>query len=44
MADGVNAEAVASRLGHGSTAMTLDVYSHALPGMQKDALERLEGS
>ena len=28
---------VQERLGHASTAITLDVYSHAIPAMQEDA-------
>ncbi len=33
---------VAKRLGHASPAMTLNIYSHALPSMQKDAASRLQ--
>ena len=28
-------------IGHHSTAFTLDVYSHVVPGMQRQAAERL---
>lgn len=35
----VNPKVVSERLGHSSVAMTLDVYSHVLPGMQEDAAE-----
>jgi integrase len=30
------------RVGHSSAAMTLDVYSHVLPGMQADAARKVE--
>jgi integrase len=30
---------VQERLGHASIAITLDVYSHAVPAMQEDAAE-----
>nr|WP_274387540.1 site-specific integrase [Salsipaludibacter albus] len=36
---GVNPKIVSERLGHHSTAFTLDVYSHVLPGMQAEAAE-----
>jgi integrase len=38
---------VASMLGHSTTSMTLDVYSHVTPTMQRtatDALDKLFGS
>lgn len=38
---GVSAQVVAERLGHAQTSMTLDVYTHALPDMQRDAAEKL---
>jgi integrase len=28
-------------LGHSNISMTMDVYSHVLPGMQQDAVSRL---
>ena len=33
----VNVRVVSERLGYASTAFTLDVYGHALPGQQADA-------
>ena len=33
---------VQERLGHSSIAITLDIYSHTVPGMQKAAAERLD--
>ncbi len=38
---GVNAKIVAERLGHSSVSMTLNVYSHVLPGMQQVAVSAL---
>jgi len=39
---GENPKIVAERLGHASVTMTLDVYSHVLPDMQRAATEKLE--
>jgi integrase len=38
---GVSAKVVQERLGHADVAMTLNIYSHVLPGMQQDAASRL---
>lgn len=35
---GVNAEVVQEILGHSNISMTMDVYSHVLPSMHKDAM------
>ncbi len=42
LAEGVNPKVVAERLGHSSVRMTLDTYSHVLPGMQEEATELIE--
>lgn len=39
---GVPVHVVSKRLGHKSAKMTLDVYSHVLPGQQEEAVARLE--
>jgi integrase len=39
---GVHPKVVSERLGHSSTVMTMDVYSHVLPDMQHAAAEKLE--
>lgn len=44
MAAGAHVKAVSDRLGHSSTKMTLDVYSHVLEPVEKDATERIEGA
>jgi hypothetical protein len=33
-----------SRLGHSTIGITLDLYSHVLPGMQEDAARRFDGA
>jgi len=38
---GVNPRVVSERLGHSSTAFTLDVYSHVLPGLQEAEAQRV---
>lgn len=39
---GVSPKVVAERLGHATVAMTLDTYSHVLPGMQADAATKVD--
>ena len=39
---GVNPKVIAERMGHTTTRMTLDTYSHVQPGMQEDATARIE--
>jgi integrase len=38
---GVHPKVVGEQLGHASVGITLDVYSHVLPGMQEDATRAL---
>ena len=38
---GVHAKVVQEMLGHTQISMTMDIYSHVLPGMQQDAVSRL---
>ena len=33
---------VSERLGHATVAITLDTYSHVLPGLQRGAVDRLD--
>jgi len=40
---GVHPKVVSERLGHSNIGITLDIYSHVLPGMQEDAAQKLEG-
>lgn len=39
---GKSPKLVAERLGHSSTQMTLDVYSHVTRSMQQDAADALD--
>jgi integrase len=39
---GVHPKVVSERLGHANIGITLDVYSHVLPGMQEDAARRVD--
>jgi integrase len=41
---GVRPKIVSERLGHTGVGITLDTYSHVLPGMQKQAVLQLEAS
>ena len=38
---GVHPKIVSERLGHSTVSLTLDIYSHALPSLQREAVERL---
>jgi integrase len=38
---GVHPKIVSERLGHSKVSLTLDVYSHAVPHMQRDAAEQI---
>lgn len=42
LAAGEHPKVVSERLGHSSTVMTMDVYSHVLPDMQQASAEKLE--
>ena len=39
---GVNVKVVSERLGHASIAITLSIYAHALPSMQRGAADALD--
>lgn len=38
---GVHVKIVSERLGHSSVVITLDTYAHAIPGLQRDAAEKV---
>ena len=42
LASGVHPKIAQERLGHATVAITLDLYSHVLPGMQADAAARVD--
>lgn len=44
LAVGIHPKIVSERLGHASIGITLDVYSHLLPGLQEEAVTKLEAS
>ena len=41
---GVHPKVVSERLGHASIGITLDTYSHVMPGMQEEAVRQYEAS
>jgi len=41
---GVPIEVISQWLGHSTTAMTFNIYSHVMPEMQDDALDRVEAA
>jgi integrase len=44
LASGIHPKIAQERLGHSSIAITLDLYSHVLPGMQADAAAKVDGA
>jgi len=38
----VHPKVVSERLGHASIGITLNTYSHVMPGMQKEAAEKID--
>lgn len=40
--EGVHPKIVSSRLDHSSTAITMDLYSHVIPGLDKEAANKFE--
>jgi integrase len=44
LSEGVHPKVVQELLGHSNISMTMDVYSHVLPGMQQDAISRLNST
>ena len=41
---GVHPKVVSERLGHSKIGITLDTYSHVLPGMQEDAAQKIDAA
>jgi len=39
---GVHPKVVSERLGHAGIGITLDMYSHVMPGMQDEAAEKID--
>ena len=42
LASGVHPKVASERLGHSQVGITLNLYSHVLPGMQADAASRVD--
>jgi integrase len=42
LSNGVHPKVASERLGHSRVGITLDLYSHVLPGMQEDAASRVD--
>jgi integrase len=42
--EGIHPKIVSERLGHSNISITLDTYSHILPGMQDEAAERIDAA
>jgi integrase len=43
LAAGVNIKVVQERLGHSRASVTMNIYAHAIPGMQRQAVEQMRG-
>jgi integrase len=44
LASGVHVKVASERLGHSKIGITLDLYSHVLPGMQEDAVTKVDAA
>jgi integrase len=44
LASGVHPKIASERLGHSNIAITLDLYSHVMPGMQEDAVAKVDAA
>ena len=44
LAAGVHPKVASERAGHSTVSITLDVYSHVIPGMQEDAANRIDAA
>jgi len=44
LASGVHPKVASERLGHSKVGITMDLYSHVMPGMQEDAAARVDAS
>jgi integrase len=44
LANGVHPKVASERLGHSKVGITLDLYSHVIPGMQEDAVATVDAT
>jgi hypothetical protein len=42
LAAGIHPKVAQERLGHSSVSVTIDLYSHILPGLQAEAVSRVD--
>jgi integrase len=42
LSSGIHPKVASERLGHSKVGITLDLYSHVLPGMQEDAAAKMD--
>ncbi len=42
MKEGIHPKVASERTGHSSVGVTLDVYSHAMPEMERDAANHID--
>ena len=44
LAGGVHMKVASERLGHSNISITMDLYSHLLPGLQEDAADKVDNA
>jgi integrase len=44
LTSGVRSKIASERLGHSKVGITLDLYSHVMPGMQEDAAAKVDAA
>jgi integrase len=44
LASGIHPKVASERLGHSKVGITLDLYSHVMPGMQEDAVSKMDAA
>ncbi|MHB8859795.1 MAG: tyrosine-type recombinase/integrase [Thermoleophilia bacterium] len=44
LSQGINPKVVSERLGHSSVSVTLETYSHVLPGMQEEVAKKIDAA
>jgi integrase len=44
LSSGIHPKVASERLGHSKVGITLDLYSHVMPGMQEDAAARVDAA
>ena len=44
LSSGIHPKVASERLGHSKVGITLDLYSHVIPGMQEDAAAKMDAA